>query len=254
MWGGAGHAGRSADMARRVLIVEHHLHTCMVLYEILLTAGYECLLASDGARGLEVFRRSQPDLIVTGVKMPVMSGVELLQQVRQEDPDAAVIVLTGDRDGKTVSACLKLGAFKVLSKPVHLEELLSAAERALERRQLLIERRQHFQPYQQLERPAAPRQLSDDAGGARLGAEGSSGSRSLDETITTARITSSKSGGHARAQEWLSVAENHLAAAAFRYRHCDPEGAARALAKALKAICAARSIDEQLDVVVAMEM
>jgi CheY-like chemotaxis protein len=240
-------------MARRVLIVEHHLHTSMVLYDIFLTAGYECLLASDGGRGLEVFRRSQPDLIVTGVEMPVMSGAELLQQMRREDPDAAVIVLTGDRGGKAVS-CLKLGAFKVLSKPVHVEELLIAADRALERRQLLIERRQHFQTFHQPERPAAPRHLSDDAGGARLGAAGPPASRSNAEPIAPPGIISRKSGGHARAQEWLSVAENHLSAAALRYRHCDPEGAARALAAALKAINAARSIDEQLDVVVAMEM
>lgn len=137
---------------------------------------------------------------------------------------------------------------------MHIGELLIVAECALERRQLLIERRQHFQTYQRPERPPAPGQLPDDAGGARLGAEGSSGSRSHAEPIAQARVTSRKSGGNARAQEWLSVAENHLSAAALRYRHCDPEGAARALAAALKAINAARSIDEQLDVVVAMEM
>jgi CheY-like chemotaxis protein len=135
-------------MARRVLIVEHHLHTCMVLYDILLTAGYECLLASDGSKGLEVFRRSQPDLIVTGVEMPFMSGIELLQQVRQQDPDAAVIVLSGGMD-ETAMTSFKLGAFKVLRKPVNVEELLITAERALARRQFLIERRQHWQTYQQ---------------------------------------------------------------------------------------------------------
>jgi YesN/AraC family two-component response regulator len=95
-----------------------------------------------------VFRRSQPDLIVTGVEMPFMNGIELLQQVRQQDPDAAVIVLSGGVD-ETAMTSFRLGAFKVLRKPVNVDELLITAERALERRQFLIERRQHWQSYQQ---------------------------------------------------------------------------------------------------------
>jgi DNA-binding NtrC family response regulator len=125
-------------MARRVLIVEYHLHTCMLLYDIFLTAGYECRLASDGGKGLEVSRGWQPDLIVTGVEMPVMSGIELLQQVRQQDPHAAVLVLSGGVD-ETAMTSFRLGAFKVLRKPVNVDELLITAERALEWRQSLIE-------------------------------------------------------------------------------------------------------------------
>jgi hypothetical protein len=134
-----------------------------------------------------------------------------------------------------------------------VDELLITAKRALEWRQFLIERRQHFQTYQQPGTPAARGPLQDEPGGTQLGAEGSAGSRSP-ETIAPAPITSRRSGGHARAQEWLSVAENHLGAAALRYRHCDPDGAARPLAEALKAINAARALDELLDVAVAMEM
>jgi len=200
-------------MARRVLIVEHHLHACMVLYDIFQTAGYECLLASDGARGLEVFGQAQPDLVVTGVEMPFTSGIELLQKVRQQDPDAAVIVLSGGTD-ETAMTSFKLGAFKVLSKPVNMDELLLTAKHALEWRQFLIERRQPLQ----------------------------------------ARIVSHVGPTSSRAQECLSFAENSLSTAAFRYRHCNPQGAARGVAEALKAINAARSIDPQLDVGVAMEM
>src|SRR3989442_3530475 len=76
--------------------------------------------------------------------MPVMGGYELLQHVRQADPDAAVIVLTGAADVKTAIASLKLGAYDFIMKPVNVDELLIAADRALERRQLLIEHR-HYQ-------------------------------------------------------------------------------------------------------------
>ena len=79
--------------------------------------------------------------------------MELLKQARQEDPDTAVIIVSsvsvvhddktfGVVDMKTVIECLKLGAHAVLWKPVFYDELLITAKRALERRQLLIERRQ----------------------------------------------------------------------------------------------------------------
>src|SRR5256886_9892992 len=70
-----------------------------------------------------------------------MSGIALLQRIRATDGDAAVIVLTGAADVKTAIESLKLGAYDFIMKPVNVEELLIAADRALERRQLLIERR-----------------------------------------------------------------------------------------------------------------
>src|SRR5207244_10529645 len=72
-----------------------------------------------------------------------MTGIELLQQGRAVGGDAAVIVLTGAADVKTAIASLKLGAHDFLMKPVNIDELLIATERALERRQLLIERREY---------------------------------------------------------------------------------------------------------------
>jgi response regulator RpfG family c-di-GMP phosphodiesterase len=65
--------------------------------------------------------------------------------VRQLDEDAAVVVLTGAGDVKTAIDSLKLGAYDFILKPVNVDELLIAAERALERRSLLIERREYHQ-------------------------------------------------------------------------------------------------------------
>ena len=90
-----------------------------------------------------MFQNTHPPLVVTDIKMPGMDGVELLRAVREADQDAAVIVLTGAADMKTAIECLRLGAYDFILKPVNIEELLIAADRALERRQLLIERRQY---------------------------------------------------------------------------------------------------------------
>jgi response regulator RpfG family c-di-GMP phosphodiesterase len=129
--------------AREILIVDDDAQVREVLHQIFMSASYRCLLATNGREGLEMFRAARPPLIVTDLKMPVMDGIALLESVRREDLDTAVIVLTGAPDVKTAIDSLKLGAYDFIMKPVNVEELLFAAERALERRQLLIERREY---------------------------------------------------------------------------------------------------------------
>jgi response regulator RpfG family c-di-GMP phosphodiesterase len=133
-------------MAQRdILIVDDDRQVRDVLNQIFLGAGYNCLLAQHGGEGVEVFQAARPSLVVTDLKMPVMTGIELLRRVRQLDEDAAVVVLTGAGDVKTAIDSLKLGAYDFILKPVNVDELLIAAERALERRSLLIERREYHQ-------------------------------------------------------------------------------------------------------------
>lgn len=126
-----------------ILIVDDDAQVREVLQQIFMSARYDCLLAANGQEGLEVFRTSRPPLIVTDLKMPVMDGIALLEGVRKEDEDTAVIVLTGAPDVRTAIDSLKLGAYDFIMKPVNIDELLFAASRALERRQLLIERREY---------------------------------------------------------------------------------------------------------------
>jgi response regulator RpfG family c-di-GMP phosphodiesterase len=75
--------------------------------------------------------------------MPGLDGIALLSAIRELDADAAVVVLTGAPDVKTAIDSLRLGADDFIMKPVNVDELLIAAERALERRQLLVERREY---------------------------------------------------------------------------------------------------------------
>jgi response regulator RpfG family c-di-GMP phosphodiesterase len=128
---------------RHILIVDDDAQVREVLHQIFLSANYRCVLATNGRDGLQAFRTAHPPLVVTDLKMPVMDGIALLDGIRREDADAAVIVLTGAPDVKTAIDSLKLGAYDFIMKPVNVDELLFAAERALERRQLLIERREY---------------------------------------------------------------------------------------------------------------
>src|SRR5688572_14853571 len=143
---------------RDILIVDDDWQVREVLHEIFISAGYNCLLAQDGREGLALFRASRPPLTVTDLKMPNMDGTALLQAILGEDSDAAVIVLTGAADVKTAIDSLKFGAYDFIMKPVNVDELVIAADRALERRQLLIERRQ-YQTYLELRVEEATRDL-----------------------------------------------------------------------------------------------
>jgi response regulator RpfG family c-di-GMP phosphodiesterase len=134
---------------RTVLIVDDDPQVREVLHQIFLSADYQCLLAGDGQEAVGVFAATRPPLTITDLRMPVMDGIGLLRGVRQLDGDAAVVVLTGAPDVKTAIESLKLGAYDFIVKPVNVDELLIAAERAIERRQLLIERRQYQQLLEQ---------------------------------------------------------------------------------------------------------
>jgi len=141
------------DLGRRnvlILVVEEEREIRKLLQQIFDSAGYRCLLAGDGEEGLKVFRESRPSLVIADLGMPMVrggksvrdAGIRLLLEIRQEDPDAAVIVASGNPDVKTAIESLKLGAYAFLMKPIIVDELLIIAERALERRQLLVEHRQ----------------------------------------------------------------------------------------------------------------
>jgi response regulator RpfG family c-di-GMP phosphodiesterase len=133
----------SAPGDRKVLLVEDDRQVLSALHEVFLGSGYQCLLAKNGQEGLELFTAERPALTITDIKMPVMDGLAFLTQARARDADAAIVVLTGVGDVKTAVESLKHGAYDFIMKPVNMEQLLLAAERALERRQLLIERREY---------------------------------------------------------------------------------------------------------------
>ena len=130
-------------LSRQVLIVEDDAKVRDALREVFVADGYQCRVASNGREGLEAFQRERPPLTLTDIKMPVMDGLDFLKRARAVDGDAAIIVITGVGEVKTAIESLKCGAYDFIVKPVNIQEVLIAAERALERRQLLMERREY---------------------------------------------------------------------------------------------------------------
>src|SRR2546422_2266070 len=101
---------------RDVLVVDDERQVREVLQQIFGAAGYNCLLANDGREGVEVFKAGRPPLVVTDLKMPGITGIELLQQVRAVDDDVAVIVLRSEEHTSELQSRLHLVCRLLLEK------------------------------------------------------------------------------------------------------------------------------------------
>jgi anti-anti-sigma factor len=118
---------------KKILIIDDEKPT-LAMFRLFLTAyGYEVLLAENGVQGLEIFRREKPPIVLTDIKMPGLDGLEVLRQVKEIDPRAEVIVISGHGDMELAMRALQLNASDFLSKPVQKSELDLALKRAEER-------------------------------------------------------------------------------------------------------------------------
>jgi len=104
-------------------------------------AGYEVEAAPTGDAALAVFAPGRFDLVVTDIRMPGISGMDLLQRVKEQDPDVPVIVVTAYGNLELAVAAMKAGAADFIGKPFNRDHLLLAVRRALEGRSLRRELR-----------------------------------------------------------------------------------------------------------------
>ncbi len=121
-------------MRARLLIAEDDADMRDLLQEVLEEAGYETLVAADGRAALaHVVRENEHiDAVVTDVRMPNLTGDELLAAIRQARPEAPVVVITAFGSVEQAVEMVKRGAFQYLTKPFQTAELLRTLEEALE--------------------------------------------------------------------------------------------------------------------------
>jgi len=101
----------------RVLVVDDEPALRKSIARILGARGYEVATADDGQAGLEALERSQPDVLLTDLLMPRMSGLDLLQKAKQRWPDLEVVIMTAFADVDTAVSAVKAGAYDFLTKP-----------------------------------------------------------------------------------------------------------------------------------------
>ncbi len=123
----------------RVLVVDDDKAVRSALKVNLSKHDMDVVLAGQAEEALALLAAQAFDLVITDVKMPGMSGIELLGRVRDTSPDLPVVVMTGVSSVEDAVAAMKGGAADYITKPVARDELLVIIERALERRQLKAE-------------------------------------------------------------------------------------------------------------------
>ena len=119
-----------------VLIVDDDAALRLILSDFLSQEDYKILLAKDGREALDLLKRQQVDILLLDINMPGMTGMEVLEKVKELGENPLVIMLSALQEVKLAVKAVKLGAYDYLSKPVNLEELKLVIEKGLQHRQL----------------------------------------------------------------------------------------------------------------------
>jgi len=120
----------------RILVVDDERSMRELLAIVLRRDGYDVILAENGRTALNVLEQEAVDLLISDIKMPDMSGVEVLRAAKRIDQDILGIMITAFASTDTAVEALRMGAYDYLSKPFDVDELKIVVRNALERRQL----------------------------------------------------------------------------------------------------------------------
>jgi DNA-binding NtrC family response regulator len=125
-----------------ILVIDDEKNIRTGLQAALELDGYEVLLAEDGTTGLSLALNNEVDLVITDLRMPGVSGEEVLRRITTETPGIPVIVLTGHGTVENAVEAMRSGAYDFLTKPLNLDRLSLLVKRALQSRELVLQNRE----------------------------------------------------------------------------------------------------------------
>ncbi len=134
-------AALAQDALRRILVVDDEATIRLALSRFLRTRSFEVEVADSGAAALEMLAHHRFSLMLCDLRMPGISGLDVVPRALALDPDLGIIMLTAVNDAASATEALSSGAFDYLTKPVELPDLQAAVERAMMRRIRSVERR-----------------------------------------------------------------------------------------------------------------
>ena len=115
----------------KILVIDDEPSIRSLLDTLLRRKGYDVVLADSGRKGLELFRREHPDVIVLDLKMPEMDGLTVLRQIHSLDPKKPVIILTGAGNAEAEQQVRALGVTEYVEKEFSLHLLGDSLKRLL---------------------------------------------------------------------------------------------------------------------------
>ena len=122
---------------RKVLLVDDEAGFAELLRDLLQMDNYEVELANDGQEGLDKLQTFTPDVIISDVVMPRLSGFELFKRVKGTPETASIpfLFITGFQDDRVLAEARKVGVFGILRKPVDIEQIESRLRELTRRRE-----------------------------------------------------------------------------------------------------------------------
>jgi EAL domain-containing protein (putative c-di-GMP-specific phosphodiesterase class I)/ActR/RegA family two-component response regulator len=126
----------------RILIVDDEPALAEAVARVLTRAGYVTVCCSNGSEALQLLAAQSVDMIVSDVSMPGLKGTQLLQKVRERDPDLPVLLMTGTPHVDTAMEAVEYGALKYLTKPIDPDLLVSTVAHGLQLARLAAVRRE----------------------------------------------------------------------------------------------------------------
>jgi two-component system response regulator HydG len=142
-----------------ILVVDDESGILDTLRILLRKEGFEVTTAQGGKAGLDQIRSGNHDIVLTDVRMPQVTGLDILQAAKEQDSMTPVILMTAQASLQTAVAAVNAGAFYYIQKPFSNDELLAILRRACEFRQIRVENRQLKQDIRRKERTTVARPI-----------------------------------------------------------------------------------------------
>ena len=120
-------------MAKSILICDDAAFMRMMIKDILTKNGYNVAgEAENGAKGVEKYNELKPDLVLMDITMPEMDGIEALEHILKEDPEAKAVMITAAGQQDKLIQALRIGAKRFISKPFNEEEIIKNIHEVME--------------------------------------------------------------------------------------------------------------------------
>ena len=120
----------------KILVIDDDRSIRETLELYLTEEGYEVVTAATGTEGLNRFVETSPDVVILDIRLPDVDGFTVLEDLREDEENVKVIMITAHHDMDSTISAMKGGAFDYIHKPVNVDELDMAIKKALKTREM----------------------------------------------------------------------------------------------------------------------
>lgn len=117
----------------KLLVVDDEAELCDFLKEIFARRNFQVFVATSGGEALDAVEREKPGVVLLDLKLPDLSGVEVLRRIKEISKDAMVVAMTGFPDASLAKEVRQIGVYDYIYKPFNIEDIEKVADRLSER-------------------------------------------------------------------------------------------------------------------------